>query len=1278
MSQLFIAIYRYFKVRRVLLYSILVGSIILMSIFALKVKFDEDVSNFFPDRKGDRKMAAVFKNLKVKDKIVVLFSAKDSLNADPDALIEASQEFVQKLSKSDSRKLVKSILSEVDEKGIARTSAFIFDNLPILMTDDEFAKLDSITTPEAIDHKVKASYNTLVSPVGIALKDILLKDPLGLSGSSFAGLQAFGGAASYNLYNGYIFSEDLSKLVIVIDPQFGTGSTGKNEKLVKAVEEFSKEVESIHKDISVESFGGPIVGVYNSRQIKEDTIITLTIAILIIIVFISLAFRSRWAMVLITIPVLFGALFALFCIYFITGSISAIAIGAGAAVFGIAMSYSIHVLSHRSHTESVEQVIDELAYPLTIGSFTTIGAFLGLLFTSSKLLQDFGLFAALSLVGTTIFCLVFLPHMLSEKREKPGKLLHWVERLNSYRYDRNKWIVGALVIVIGICSFFYNDVRFDSDMMHLNYEPSHLKITEQKINGVFNSKSNRVFFVSADCCPDSALASYNSVGDKLLALKSAGKVEEVITAKRYFISLEEQRKRIDRWNRFWTAERQAKVMKQIDISAQKLQFTPGAFNGFKDIISKKYTPHPFSIEELSHSPLFKEWVSSADSLNMLMTQVVVNPKYKEEVYGFFKKDTDLVIMDKAYFTQKMAVAVKDDFNLILYLSSLLIFGALLLSYGRLELALMSFIPMFLSWIIILGFMALLGIEFNIVNIILSTFIFGIGDDFAIFIMDGLQSEYKVGKKMLSSHKTAIFFSAFTTVVGMGALIFAQHPALKSISAISILGMAAVVIISYTVQPILFRIFISNPASKSGFPQTFSGILITIYTYTIFVVGCLVLQLYIALLLPIPVRKSLKKRWLHIAIYRATRFIAFAIFIFRKNRINEHNERFEKPAVVVANHQSFIDIIVLLGLNPKMLMVTNSWVWRSPFFGWIVRYADYYHADNGYEQLVDTFKAKVEEGYSIVIFPEGTRSTDGSIKRFHKGAFYLAEKLQLDILPVVIYGNGKAISKVQPFIVKPAAIATKILKRIPTGDTTYKDLSKKVRTLFVEELRCLSEELNSTSNPYFYASIIRSYLFKGPVLEWYMRIKIRMEERYKYFDKHIPKKAKIVDIGCGYGPLSYMLALTSPDREVLGIDYDEEKIATAQHSQIKVRNVKFECGNALTYELPTSDVFVLSDILHYLDNDSQHKLLVRCLERLENGGSIIVRDGDTKKQRSHRLTILTEKFSTKVFKFNKAEVELCFTSSEMMQAFAIEHGLSLQMESNDRYTSNTIYIFKRNG
>ena len=289
--------------------------------------------------------------------------------------------------------------------------------------------------------------------------------------------------------------------------------------------------------------------------------------------------------------------------------------------------------------------------------------------------------------------------------------------------------------------------------------------------------------------------------------------------------------------------------------------------------------------------------------------------------------------------------------------------------------------------------------------------------FHFFIMDGLQNKYRTGQKVLNSHKTAIFFSAFTTVVGMGALVFAKHPALQSISLISILGMIAVVLVAYTIQPLIFRFFIAGPASKGLPPYTLIGLIRTVLLFLLFFIGCIVLRILIILLYPVPVRKSSKQRLVCRLIQITCKGILLLATAVKKEHINKANERFRHPAIIIANHQSFIDILVLLSLSSKILMVTNHWVWHSPFFGAIIRYVDFYYIGEGYEQYMERMRKKVKEGYSIAIFPEGTRTYNGKMKRFHKGAFYLAEALKLDILPILLYGNNKIIAKAQPFNIR---------------------------------------------------------------------------------------------------------------------------------------------------------------------------------------------------------------------------------------------------------------------
>ena len=1283
MTQFFIGLYDYFERHKILFYLSLISCVLLMGFFALQVRFEENITQFFPDTKDSQNTIKVFDNLKIKDKIIIMLSSADTCHrVEPDSLIEAAGQLQQTLTEKAGGTLIKGIFAQVDQSLIGGATDFVYEHLPLFLTDTDYQRFDSLLTEKGIQAIMQKNYTNLLSPAGIALRSYILRDPLGLGSEALKHLQDFQLEANYEIYDEHIFSKDGSTLLMFITPVFSTGSTGKNDELIKILEEELQHVQGESPTIRAEYFGGPSVGVYNARQIKKDTILTSSLALLIIIVFISLVFKRKRSIPLIITPVLFGGLFALFLIFFIKGSISAIAVGAGSAVMGIALSYSIHMLAHQNHVSTVQQLIKEIAYPLTVGSFTTIGAFMGLIFTSSDLLRDFGLFASLALVGTTLFCLIYLPHFLKGQADvKQGRVLRIIEKINAYSYEKNKWLVGGILLITVICFFTSQKVGFNNDMMSLNYEPQHLKQSEEKLMQLFDSDEKTVLFVSVGKDMNQATETYAITNQKLLALKDQGLIKDYASASQFLISPQEQQLRLKKWKDYWTDEKQQQIREQLETAAAEYRFRPGSFDPFYQWLNQPFGEYHYTAQEDDLSgKLLNEWQTSADSITMLISQIRISDQNKETVYQNFSKAQDVVIFDRSYFANKWVSAINDDFYLILYISSFLIFFALWFSYGRIELTLMSFLPMLVSWVIILGLMGILGIEFNIINIILSTFIFGIGDDFSIFIMDGLQNKYRTGQKVLNSHKTAIFFSAFTTVVGMGALVFAKHPALQSISLISILGMIAVVLVAYTIQPLIFRFFIAGPASKGLPPYTLIGLIRTVLLFLLFFIGCIFLRVLIAVLYLVPVRKSNKQRLVCRLIQITCKGILLLATAVKKEHINKANERFQHPAIIIANHQSFIDILVLLSLSSKILMVTNHWVWHSPFFGAIIRYVDFYYIGEGYEQYMERMRKKVKEGYSIAIFPEGTRTYNGKMKRFHKGAFYLAETLQLDILPILLYGNNKIIAKAQPFNIRKGIIYTEILPRIPADDlsfgTTYQERTKRISAYMKEGYARICREKNTTDNPAFYEALIQNYIYKGPVVEWYIRIKVKMERNYRLFNRLIPAQGQITDIGCGFGPLCYMLSMLSEDRDILGIDYDEDKIALAQHGWLRNEHLQFRHGNALEYPLPESDVFILNDMLHYMSYEHQRTLLLKCADRLRSQGMIIIRDGNSANTSKHRLTRFTELLSTRIFNFNRTTGELHFTTETQLREIAVTCGMNVEIIPNDKYTSNTIYIFRK--
>jgi len=121
---------------------------------------------------------------------------------------------------------------------------------------------------------------------------------------------------------------------------------------------------------------------------------------------------------------------------------------------------------------------------------------------------------------------------------------------------------------------------------------------------------------------------------------------------------------------------------------------------------------------------------------------------------------------------------------------------------------------------------------------------------------------------------------------------------------------------------------------------------------------------------------------------------------------------DRPYVLVANHQSFGDIFVLYGLRKQFKWVAKSSVFMVPFLGWMMWMADYVAIRRGSAasraRMMSTCLAHLRRGMPVLMFPEGTRSRDGEIQEFRRGAFALAVEAGVPVVPIVIDGSLRAL------------------------------------------------------------------------------------------------------------------------------------------------------------------------------------------------------------------------------------------------------------------------------
>ncbi|NWG02371.1 MAG: 1-acyl-sn-glycerol-3-phosphate acyltransferase [Syntrophaceae bacterium] len=171
-----------------------------------------------------------------------------------------------------------------------------------------------------------------------------------------------------------------------------------------------------------------------------------------------------------------------------------------------------------------------------------------------------------------------------------------------------------------------------------------------------------------------------------------------------------------------------------------------------------------------------------------------------------------------------------------------------------------------------------------------------------------------------------------------------------------------------------------------------------------------------------------------------------------------------PYIFMSNHQGSYDIFALLGHLPyQFKWLAKKELFSIPFLGWTMAAAGYIRIDReGTRETVEAMNdaaQKIREGMSVVIFPEGSRSKDGSIQPFKKGGFTLAIKAKVPIVPISISGSRDIMPK-DKLTAAPGEIRMLIDHPIETQHYSSKDrepLMKKVRETISKNFELISQE-----------------------------------------------------------------------------------------------------------------------------------------------------------------------------------------------------------------------------
>jgi len=812
MTGLFIRLYKYFRDHQAVCWLSMVSLFVFLGYFAISIHLEEDIDKLMPASKnedGTTKLA--FANLRIKDKTFLLFEGQSV-----EELTETCDAFVDTLLQRDAAThTVGDVFYNLPEELMADGIGYLQDHLPAYIDTSIYARIDTMLTREHFVSQMTQNREDLQGEFGEMFPELIQLDPIGLRSLLAEQMEPLlnSGTGSYKTIDGHFFVPDSTVCIAFITPAFSATNTGQGSAMFEMLNEEIAQFAKTHPTVEISYHGTPASGYYNSSQIKHDLTTTITGALILVMVFLFICFRNWETIPLLLLPVAFGTLFGLAMMYLIKGQFSLLALGIGGVVLGVAMSYVLHVLTQYKYVSDPELVLRDETKPVLLGCITTIGSFVGLLFVKTDLLRDFGLFAAFAILGTTLFTLVYLPQMLRAKKNKVNrKAFALIDRLNNYPFDRKKplLIAIALIIVVAVGFYFYGGTRFDADMHNLGYLEERTEHSEQLLRDKTYTGDKQKYFASRGKTMEEAIQNFARLDRKLDSLEQSGLVKSYTHTSEMFIPLDKQQQRIDTWKAYWTPERLSKVRSLIAATAPQAGLRPEAFETFFEAATADYEPDALYEAELipeGYLSTLMEQSYNGDYLCFTSVRcendsVRSSGSDYNRICDAVATDPDLLVLDTYYYTTDTLIQMSEDFNMLQWLSMGFVFIVLFISFHYdWRLTLLGFAPILLSWLIVLGAMVIFDVNFNLINIIISTFIFGIGVDYSIFVINGL-----IGKeeRLLNYHKTAIFFSAVILTVTVSSMLIAVHPAIKSVGFSTLIGLLSAVILSYVVQPAVYR------------------------------------------------------------------------------------------------------------------------------------------------------------------------------------------------------------------------------------------------------------------------------------------------------------------------------------------------------------------------------------------------------------------------------------------------------------------------------------------
>lgn len=1120
------------------------------------------------------------------------------------------------------------------EFGSQRTIVnFLTGALPNLFSEADALALDKKLETASVRAFLTDRRRKLAGPEGMVLKDVVAADPIGMSGLVIAKVvplqTGFGDA---HVEDGRLTSRDERHVLLMAEPKFPPADSKQSAALVAEMLRASHEVENDFPGVHVAITGGHRMSLDNATLLRRDAKHCMILALSAMFILCFTAYRRRWLATVTFLPSLFGTLVAGAVLALVDEHLSAIAIGFASMAIGITVDYGIYVVYHLDNAatdrNSAGKITGRLVLPTFIGALTIIAAFIVLACSPMRGYQQLGIFGAVGVLMSAAFALFVLPLLIPlPKNNEPLPQLRftgWMENFHTWQKSRRPALLLGVAALSIVAMVGVKKLRFEGDISKLNGITESTRADDKLISQTWGDALSLTLVVARGKTVDAALAQ-NDRAAMMLAQQT--NVAGIYSLTSVCPSLATQEENIRRWQRFWTPERRATMHQTLRQTGGELGFRPDAFAPFWKSVEENpamLTLDMFRGTGLEQALSERVAVGTNDTAVSTLIKLVDRSqaaKLRDALPGF-------ILIDQQSLADHIAGLARNGMVRFALWSVVAVGAIVYLSLASIELLVATLLPIGFGLLWTLGLMGLLDLPINVMNCVFVIFVIGMGEDYSVFLATSKLDEWRGHPPRIHATSAAVLISAATTIFGFAVLVVARHPVLFSMGTTILLGMASTFVATLVITPACMDLLLfKNP--PRGAPRWWHP-LVTLWV--ILHLGGSQVFLYYVLR---PILKIISPRTADDRLRRATRWMARGVVQsvpFGKLEFqNITRETFSPPCIVVSNHQSAVDVMLVVSLPGDVRQTAKKRVFDQPMLGIGCQLLGHVMVEpNDPETTMRRCRETLASGASVHFYPEGTRSQDGFVQRFHRGAFELAVELKQDILPIVLCDSNTAMPR-DAYWFEPYHITVRAHPRITPQTFDYSQGSLALMHHCEGVVRAaLQKQLDAINTPRVVCRKVgRLYRYQGKYVEQFVYWKMKLDPVFTLLDRVVPRSGFILDLGCGYGLATHWLSCFTDGRTFLGVDYDEDKIRAAQRTAPEHPRIQFEVGDLLEREYPACDTILLLDVLHYWTPEKQQSILKKARAALRPGGRLVLRDGVRAESDAHRRIHRWEEFATRL-------------------------------------------------